>query len=57
MRQICCKHRLDFFETMHFAASVVGESGALPQVSWLGIEQGLAPEIHGKSGAAIAPES
>ena len=35
-------------ETMHFAASVVGESGALPQVSWLGIEEGLALAIHGK---------
>jgi hypothetical protein len=35
-------------ETMHFAATVVSESGALPQVSWLGIEEGLALAIHGK---------
>jgi len=35
-------------ETMHFAASVAGEGGALPQVSWLGIEVGMALAIHGK---------
>ena len=35
-------------ELMHFAASVAGETGALPQVSWLGIESGMALAIHGK---------
>jgi hypothetical protein len=35
-------------ETMHFAASVSGEAGSLPQVSWLGIESGIALAIHGK---------
>jgi hypothetical protein len=35
-------------EMMHFAASVTGETGALPQVSWLGIESGMALAIHGK---------
>jgi hypothetical protein len=35
-------------ETMHFAASVVGESGTLPQVSWLGVKRGVALAIHGK---------
>jgi hypothetical protein len=35
-------------ETMHFGATVVGESGILPQVSWLGIEEGMALAIHGK---------
>jgi hypothetical protein len=35
-------------ETMHFAASVAGEAGALPQVSWLGIESGMSLAIHGK---------
>lgn len=34
-------------ELMHFAASVAGESGALPQVSWLGVD-GMALAIHGK---------
>jgi len=34
-------------EMMHFAASVAGESGALPQVSWLGVD-GMALAIHGK---------
>jgi hypothetical protein len=35
-------------ETMHFAASVAGEAGGLPQVSWLGIESGQALAVHGK---------
>jgi hypothetical protein len=35
-------------EMMHFAASVAGDAGALPQVSWLGIESGMALAIHGK---------
>jgi hypothetical protein len=35
-------------EMMHFAASVSGKAGALPQVSWLGIESGMALAIHGK---------
>jgi hypothetical protein len=34
-------------EMMHFAASVAGESGALPQISWLGVD-GMALAIHGK---------
>jgi len=34
-------------ELMHFAASVAGESGALPQISWLGVD-GMALAIHGK---------
>ena len=33
---------------LHFASSVAGEAGALPQVSWLGIESGMALAIHGK---------
>ena len=35
-------------EILHFASSVAGEAGALPQVSWLGIESGMALAIHGK---------
>jgi len=35
-------------ETMHFAASVAGEAGGLPQVSWIGLESGEALAIHGK---------
>ena len=35
-------------EILHFASSVAGEAGALPQVSWLGIELGMALAIHGK---------
>src|SRR5271155_3316741 len=35
-------------ETMHFAASVAGEAGVLPQVSWIGLESGQALAIHGK---------
>jgi hypothetical protein len=35
-------------ETMHFAASVAGEAGGLPQVSWIGLESGQALAIHGK---------
>jgi hypothetical protein len=35
-------------ETMHLAASVAGEAGGLPQVSWLGLESGQALAIHGK---------
>jgi hypothetical protein len=35
-------------EILHFAASVAGDAGALPQVSWLGIESGMALAIHGK---------
>ena len=35
-------------EMLHFTASVAGEAGALPQVSWLGIESGMALAIHGK---------
>jgi hypothetical protein len=35
-------------EMLHFASSVAGEAGALPQVSWLGIESGMALAIHGK---------
>ena len=33
---------------MHFAALVAGKAGALPQVSWLGIELRMAMEIHSK---------
>src|SRR5579859_715521 len=35
-------------EMMHFAASVAGKAGALPQVSWLGIESGMTLTIRGK---------
>ena len=35
-------------ETLHFASAVAGEAGSLPQVSWLGIETGMALAIHGK---------
>ena len=35
-------------EMMHFATSMAGESSALPQVSWLGID-GMALAIHGKT--------
>jgi len=35
-------------KTLHFAASVASEAEALLQVSWLGIESGMALTIHGK---------
>ena len=35
-------------EILHFASSVASEAGALPQVSWLEIESGMALAIHGK---------
>jgi hypothetical protein len=35
-------------KTMHFAASVVEETGVLPQVSWLEIDSRLALTIHEK---------
>ena len=35
-------------EIMHFAASVTSNAETLPQVSWLGIEEGIALATHGK---------
>jgi hypothetical protein len=35
-------------EILYFASSMTGEVGSLPQVSWLGIETGMALAIHGK---------
>ena len=35
-------------EILHFASSVAGEAGALPHISWLGIESRMALAIYSK---------
>jgi hypothetical protein len=49
MPEIYFRHCFGFLaEMMHFAPSVSREAGTLPQVTWLGIESGMALVIHGK---------